>query len=565
MDRQYRFGPFCLEPRQRLLQRDGEQVHLPPRVFDTLVELVRNAGALVSKEHLLGSVWHGAVVEEGSLGRTVSYLRKSLGSSGFIQTVPKHGYRFAVPVSVIGTGSDQRIAVLPLLTWGVEEALGMGVTDALIAGLSGTPGLLVYSASAVHRYGHARRQAQAAGRQLGADLVVDGRLMGSAQELRATLQLLRTEDGQSTWAATVDGRPDELFSFQDRLLRELSAGLGVRRLPATASRHPDPAAYRLCLQGRYHSYRFDPISIDRALASYRQALRLAPDYAAAHAGLAATGLFAADSFLPADTIIPEARKAAHRAIELEPELAEAHASLAILTFWNDWDRAGAEPHYLCALELEPREPRLHHMFGWALTALGRFEAASRHLETAFDLDPASLPIAVDRGLPKFFAGRYEEAERLFEEGLQLDEAAWYGHYRLAQARLAAGSYESAVQGLRRALDCFRMENPEVEAVLCCCEAVMGERAAAQARLRRLQDSEKSHRLGGYEAAVVQISLGAPAAALEELGRAVAERDKWLGWVAVDPRLRSLRGAGALDAIIRAAGFVGLGGADGMFA
>src|SRR5262245_6555455 len=60
----YEFGPFRLEPGERRLLRDGEEVPLPQRAFDVLVVLVSRADHLVSKEDLLNQVWSGTFVED---------------------------------------------------------------------------------------------------------------------------------------------------------------------------------------------------------------------------------------------------------------------------------------------------------------------------------------------------------------------------------------------------------------------------------------------------------------------------------------------------------------------
>ena len=99
------FGPFRLDAGERVLLRDGETVALTPRAFDTLLVLVSHGGRLVEKDRLLEEVWHDTFVEEKTLAQNVLTLRKALGrtASGahYIETVPKHGYRFAEPVRVL--------------------------------------------------------------------------------------------------------------------------------------------------------------------------------------------------------------------------------------------------------------------------------------------------------------------------------------------------------------------------------------------------------------------------------------------------------------------------------
>ncbi len=97
----YVFGPYRLDAHERQLLRNGESVPLPPRAFDLLLALVARAGTLATKEELLAEVWAGTFVEEANLSYTVSLLRKALGEEGYIETVPKSGYRFIAAVSVV--------------------------------------------------------------------------------------------------------------------------------------------------------------------------------------------------------------------------------------------------------------------------------------------------------------------------------------------------------------------------------------------------------------------------------------------------------------------------------
>ena len=102
----FEFGWFRLNPAERLLLREQVQVRLPPKAFDALVALVENRGRLLGKDELLRTVWPGTFVEESNLAQHVSMLRKALrdGEDGFqyIETVPRHGYRFIAEVRELG-------------------------------------------------------------------------------------------------------------------------------------------------------------------------------------------------------------------------------------------------------------------------------------------------------------------------------------------------------------------------------------------------------------------------------------------------------------------------------
>src|SRR5216684_741731 len=101
----YEFGPFRLDPTERLLLCDGRPVPLTPKAFDVLMVLVQRSGHLVEKRELIEAVWPSSFVEEGNLSVMVHALRKAFGSDHrdhtYIETVSKRGYRFAAEVKLI--------------------------------------------------------------------------------------------------------------------------------------------------------------------------------------------------------------------------------------------------------------------------------------------------------------------------------------------------------------------------------------------------------------------------------------------------------------------------------
>lgn len=99
----FRFERFKLDTGDRLLTRDDAPVELNARYFDALTLLVRENGKLVSKDRFLDEVWRGVPVTDEALTQCIRTIRRQLGDDAsrprFIDTVPKHGYRFIAPVT----------------------------------------------------------------------------------------------------------------------------------------------------------------------------------------------------------------------------------------------------------------------------------------------------------------------------------------------------------------------------------------------------------------------------------------------------------------------------------
>ncbi len=106
----YEFGAFRLDASERVLWRGEEMIVLPSKVFDTLWMLVKQEGRVVSKSELMEAIWADAFVEESNLSQNIYTLRRALGvdeqGRQFIETIPRRGYRFAVPVKLLEEASN---------------------------------------------------------------------------------------------------------------------------------------------------------------------------------------------------------------------------------------------------------------------------------------------------------------------------------------------------------------------------------------------------------------------------------------------------------------------------
>src|SRR3954452_17388738 len=94
----FAFEGFVLDTRERRLISGDQPVELNGRYLDALALLVRDCGRLVPKDQFLDEVWRGVPVTDEALTQCIKTLRKQLGDDAgrprFIETVPKHGYRF---------------------------------------------------------------------------------------------------------------------------------------------------------------------------------------------------------------------------------------------------------------------------------------------------------------------------------------------------------------------------------------------------------------------------------------------------------------------------------------
>ncbi len=138
MTRRLRFGDFDFRPDDRRLEQAGAAVDLSARALDVLDLLVREPGALVTKDRFMAEVWRGVPVTDEALTQCIRTLRQRLGDDAanprFIETVPKHGYRF---IAAVDAGATAAAAPAPpsRLWRTVQAGLAGGAATGALGGL----------------------------------------------------------------------------------------------------------------------------------------------------------------------------------------------------------------------------------------------------------------------------------------------------------------------------------------------------------------------------------------------------------------------------------------------
>jgi DNA-binding winged helix-turn-helix (wHTH) protein/tetratricopeptide (TPR) repeat protein len=536
----FEFGPYRLDARRRLVWREATLLDVPPRAVDLLAALVAEAGEVVPKEELLRRVWPDTFVEEANLSVNVSILRKALGDQPdgrpWIHTVARRGYRFLGPVRA-QSEAPRSLAVLPFSSLGAQEedrALGLGMADALITRLAATGRLAVRPTGAIRRFAGADPDPVEAGRQLGVDAVLDGRVQRSGARLRLTLQLVPTSGGAPLWAEQFDQETTSLFEVEDRvaervataLLAELSAEerkrLGRR---GTASLE----AYQAYCRGRFFWGRFSRPWVEKAMQCFQEATAHDPRYALPHAGLADAFLVAGfAAALPASEAWAAAEASSRQALALDDSLPEPHVSAGFLRLLQSWDWDGAEQELRRAVDLASSTTGPHQWLGFLLDLRGRREEAAASLRRAEDADPLSMVVSALAGLHQAFGGDHEAELAQARRTVELDPHQFLGHWAVGGALQNLGRYDEAVAEHVAARE------------------LAGRADEARERLAAGQASGASP----YQAAGVHLALGEEKRALELLAGAADARDPWIVLVAVDPMMRPLRGLPEYEALVR---------------
>jgi DNA-binding winged helix-turn-helix (wHTH) protein/tetratricopeptide (TPR) repeat protein len=102
MKRGYAFGSFVLDLDREVLERDGDEVAVPPKAYRVLRLFLERPGELVTKDELIAALWPDTFVEENNLNQQIATLRRVLGSGEHVRTVPRRGFRFVMEVVPLG-------------------------------------------------------------------------------------------------------------------------------------------------------------------------------------------------------------------------------------------------------------------------------------------------------------------------------------------------------------------------------------------------------------------------------------------------------------------------------
>ncbi len=430
MAREFQLGEWTVRPEANTLSRGGEERRLTPRVMDLLVYFARNPGEVLAADRIIGAVWPEQFVGDHALLSAVSSLRKALDDQPkrprFVETIAKRGYRF------VGTSSMQRhsIAVLPLrsveATGGHDDYFADGMTEALIAALGRARGVGVISRQSVMALRGSHQPMREIAAQLGVDLVVEGSALLAGEQVRVTVQLVDAERDLQLWSESYEGDLEDVLGLQSRIaaeiLREISERLGVTTTedaPATA-RTVDPRAMVAYLRGRFHYWKFAPEHLEKALEYFREAVRIDPDFASAHAGLGDTwGALAYWGPLPASEVADKTLAAARRAVELDASDCEAHVVLGAhhLHVRRDWKTAEAE--LLEAISLNPSSADARSRYALLLAALRRPEIVGQ-LDEAYRLDPLNPAVLLIRAMWHGTRAEYELARTVLALLLEIE-------------------------------------------------------------------------------------------------------------------------------------------------
>ncbi len=450
------------------------------------------------------------------------------------------------------TGISRQIkslAVLPLENLSgdtTQDYFADGMTDALITDLAQIPLLRVISRTSVMRYKGTREPLPEIARMLDVDAILEGSVVRSGSRVRVDIQLIQAGTDRHIWAQRYERDLRDVLALQGEVARAVAAEVRINLTPQlqahlAATPQVDPEAYEAYLRGRYYAQKNTEDGYKKSIQYFEQAIRTAPNYAPAYAGLADSCYYlggAAMAIVVPTEVIPKAVEAVTKALELDPTLSEAHGVLATIKFNYDWDWAGAETEFKRAIELNPNNASAYQGYAWYLTAMERPEEGLAMMKRAKQADPLSVMHDRPYGWFLYLNGQYDQAVQVLRKSIEFDPTYFNTRQMLGSIYEQRGLYDQAIAEYQRALD-ISGGNLNVRANLAHVYAISGNRAEAERIADQLKRQVKGGR-GSFNIAAVYAGLGRNDEAFEWLDRAFKEDSILMPFLRVYPDLKPLR-------------------------
>lgn len=458
----YTFGPYRLDAETGMLFRGSEPVALGQRAVMLLRVLLERAGTPVSKDALLEAAWPGRAIEESNLTVQIAALRRTFtevdGSTRWIETLPRRGYRYVGPPVAVGSDGvlspasgvpdKPSLAVLPFSNLSgdlTQDYFSDGITGDIIAELSRFRSLFVVARHSSFAYRGVTTDIKQIGRELGVKYVVEGSVRKFGNRVRVTVQLLDTVSGYHLGAERYERELDDIFTLQDEIVQTIVAALPGRlenagRAIARNKPTSNITAYDLVLLGNERWRQLTVRDLAEARAYFRNAVALDPQYGRAHTNIAWT--IVCDAFLesPVTPTLDDALREIEIALDIDDGDAWSHAVFAQLLFLRHEDDK-AESHFNRALTLNPNDADVVAVFANILVYWGRWREALAWMAAAKRLNPFPPNLYHWYHALALYSGReYEQAVRALTEARAFHS---WSHGLLAACHAQMGRHNDA--------------------------------------------------------------------------------------------------------------------------
>jgi tetratricopeptide (TPR) repeat protein len=452
-----------------------------------------------------------------------------------------------------------RLLVLPFVSEGRDDALATLLFESTIGELQSVLQLLVLGARSARAV--ADDEPLDSARRVNAQAVLSSRIVRVDEVLHVHTMLLSAPYGHmmgskryERWATESDA------DFVDRLSRQIRADclqLQSDLLPGEyvlpAQRKGFAGVPREASDAFVQSRRATALGTAEGHQQARQllesAIAVAPDFAMAHAYLAATmGNLSMYEQVTPETAWRIGGEASKRALEIDPLEPSAYLNLAADKIYYEYDFPAARELLLSARKLAPRHPGVHMLMGTAASYCGELHAALAHLDAAQEVDPLFPAIRANRGVAYYFAGQFDEANRVFLDLLTEYPQRTATRVSLAASLTMCGAFEAARNELNAVIE-HDLDDSGARLALAIVNARDGDKRQAKKIVNAVRASSDIEKTNPSALAGAYAQLGDLDEAMKWLTLAAESHEGGFAEAQVDPLLAPLLGVDAFRALL----------------
>ena len=584
----YSFGAFEVDLLAREVRKNGRRIKLQDQPFRVLALLLESHPNMVARDDLRKRLWDEDTFVEfdhgvsNAINRIREALGDSAGSSRFIETLPKRGYRFVAPIERIDEnlgalprgnethfrtvslplGDGRRtVAVMPLQLRAKapeDRFLSVALAEAIANRIASAPNLVVRPTASVMKCTVKGADWTQIARALNVELVVEGSIQRLGNNLRILLQIWQVGIAGTLHSVKLDGEMRDLFSLQDQLadsvLDALTPPAPRKSAPITAPATRHPLAFEIYMRAIDRAVFFDKLELASAVEMLERVIDLDPGFADAWGMLATVCYHMGAHVDPDPKWFERSEKAAAGALELDPVNCDAFCTRGMI-LWSPLRGFQFRPALRAlnaALKINPGRYTARAHRAAVLFHFGFHEAAYADYDEGVLANPEFALCYAGRAQTSLYTGNYGAADDWNERALALQPSLVHANINSPLPWIYSGELGEAREKLRKAR-LMIPEEPQIDAM----EGLISVREGEHKRAEQLADQAVASRKSMVHshhswhcAAGVYAMCGRPEKAMAELKRCAEGGLPNYRAFERDPHLRSLHSHPEFLAFIR---------------
>ncbi len=377
------------------------------------------------------------------------------------------------PLTSTGDRERRSVAILPFKNVGKDGDSAFyefSLADAVITELARVRSLVVRPSSVIVKYQGKQVDPGEAGRELSVDAILTASFLRAGDRLRVTAQLLDVQTSEILWSERIDADASDVLSVQDSIVHHIVQGLRLELSPdekdgLARGVTVDAVASEEYLRGRdslgryiYHTIARE--DIDAAIAHFKRAIELDPNFALAHSALGSCYVNRVLKGLGEPADHEKAETAFERALALDPKLLEARMHMVFIYLHrNEKTKARAEVERL--RQEYPNDVGVHFVRGVLARLDSEYDRALRSFERMVRLNPAERVVAsYNRARIYLYQRRYEDALLELDQGTAMEP----DHPLIKTFRACVLYYRGEIDSATRILRQVLQRHPQMDGI-----------------------------------------------------------------------------------------------------